>query len=133
MFAGAIASGGVVKALNAADSPATQGQIETMTEYAKGFGAKDSPTSRVENGEWKSPIVRILQRGREAALTSSCPSGGRPDPVCRRPVAQRLRNPQQIRLYCAEVLRSQGKLTIPAGPVHFLWVVEFRCSDSTVR
>jgi aspartyl-tRNA synthetase len=40
VFSGAIANGGVVKALNAKGmAEATQGQIETMTEYAKGFGA----------------------------------------------------------------------------------------------
>ena len=41
VFSGAVASGGVVKALNAKGmAGATQGQIETMTEYAKSFGAK---------------------------------------------------------------------------------------------
>ena len=41
VFSGAIAAGGVVKALNAKGmAGATQGQIETMTEYAKSFGAK---------------------------------------------------------------------------------------------
>ena len=41
VFSGAIANGGVVKALNAKGlAGATQGQIETMTEYAKSFGAK---------------------------------------------------------------------------------------------
>src|SRR5947207_5622925 len=41
VFSGAVAAGGVVKALNAKGlASATQGQIETMTEYAKSFGAK---------------------------------------------------------------------------------------------
>jgi aspartyl-tRNA synthetase len=45
VFSGAIANGGVVKALNAKGmAGATQGQIETMTEYAKGFGAKGPPS-----------------------------------------------------------------------------------------
>src|SRR5437762_4431081 len=38
VFSGAVAAGGVVKALNAKGlASATQGQIETMTEYAKSF------------------------------------------------------------------------------------------------
>ena len=41
VFSGAIANGGVVKALNAKGlAGATQGQMETMAETAKGFGAK---------------------------------------------------------------------------------------------
>src|ERR1700685_3135718 len=61
VFSGAIASGGVVKALNAKGmAGATQGQIETMTEYAKSFGAKGLAYIKVENGEWKSPIVKFF-------------------------------------------------------------------------
>src|SRR6185503_1357263 len=60
VFSGAIASGGVVKALNAKGlAGATQGQLETMTDYAKSFGAKGLAYIKVENGEWKSPIVKF--------------------------------------------------------------------------
>ncbi|HEY3913706.1 MAG TPA: aspartate--tRNA ligase, partial [Verrucomicrobiae bacterium] len=49
VFSGAIAAGGVVKALNAKGlADATQGQIETMTEYAKSFGAKGLAYIKVE-------------------------------------------------------------------------------------
>ncbi len=66
VFSGAIAAGGVVKALNAKGmADATQGQIETMTEYAKSLGAKGLAFIKVEKGEWKSPIVQIFQRGRK--------------------------------------------------------------------
>src|SRR5262245_12465403 len=61
VFSGAIASGGVVKALNAKGlAGATQGQIETMTEYAKSFGAKGLAYIKVEGAEWKSPIVKFF-------------------------------------------------------------------------
>src|ERR1035438_6225255 len=51
VFSGAVAAGGVVKALNAkAMAGATQGQIETMTEYAKSFGAKGLAYIKVERG-----------------------------------------------------------------------------------
>src|SRR6202451_1623422 len=67
VFSGAIASGGVVKALNAKGmAGATQGQIETMTEYAKSFGAKGLAFIKVEKSadgaaiEWKSPIVKFF-------------------------------------------------------------------------
>src|SRR5689334_780275 len=49
VFSGAVANGGVVKALNAKGlAGATQGQIETMTEYAKSFGAKGLAFIKVE-------------------------------------------------------------------------------------
>jgi aspartyl-tRNA synthetase len=31
----------------------------------------------------------------------------------------------RIRLYCAEILKSQGKLAIPTDQFNFLWVVDF--------
>src|SRR5205814_1458089 len=70
VFSGAIANGGVVKAINAKGlAGATQGQIETMTEYAKSFGAKGLAFIKVENGEWKSPIVKFFSEAEKAALT----------------------------------------------------------------
>jgi aspartyl-tRNA synthetase len=127
VFSGAIANGGVVKALNAKGmAEATQGQIETMTEYAKGFGAKGLAFIKVENGEWKSPIVKFFSEAEKEALTTklaieegdlilfaadqwltACEILGR------------------IRLYCAEILQTKGKLTIPTDRFDFLWVVEF--------
>src|SRR5205823_12201662 len=69
VFSGAVANGGVVKALNAKGmAGATQGQIETMTEYAKGFGAKGLAYIKVENGEWKSPIVKFFNDAENTAL-----------------------------------------------------------------
>src|SRR5205807_1023834 len=52
VFSGAIAAGGVVKAINAKGlACATQGQIDTMTEHAKSFGAKGLAFIKVEGGE----------------------------------------------------------------------------------
>jgi aspartyl-tRNA synthetase len=133
VFSGAVAAGGVVKALNAKGlAGATQGQIETMTEYAKSFGAKGLAYIKVEKGadgatvEWKSPIVKFFSDAEKAALAqklkieegdlilfaadqwlSACEILGK------------------IRLYCADVLKGQGKLTIPADRFDFLWVVDF--------
>ncbi len=70
VFSGAVANGGVVKAINAKGlADATQGQIETMTEYAKSFGAKGLAFIKVEKGEWKSPIVKFFNEAEKAALT----------------------------------------------------------------
>jgi aspartyl-tRNA synthetase len=127
VFSAAVANGGVVKALNAKGlAGATQGQLETMTELAKSFGAKGLAYIKVEGGEWKSPIVKFFSDAEKAALhtkldlaegdlvlfaadqwQTACEILGR------------------IRLYSAEVLREQGKLAMDANRFAFAWVVDF--------
>src|SRR6202034_1185045 len=99
---------------------------ETMTEYAKSFGAKGLAFIKVEKGEWKSPIVKFFSEAEKAALTTklqieegdlvlfaadqwlaACEILGR------------------IRLYCADLLKTRGKLSFPANRFDFLWVVNF--------
>jgi aspartyl-tRNA synthetase len=71
VFRNALDSGGVVKAINAKGfSGITTGQIEELTETAKLFGAKGLAFIKVENGEWKSPIVKFFSNTEKAALQS---------------------------------------------------------------
>jgi aspartyl-tRNA synthetase len=127
VFSGAIANGGVVKALNAKGmAGATQGQIETMTEYARSFGAKGLAFIKVENGEWKSPIVKFFNEAEKAALTSKLKI--EEGDLILFAADQWLTACEilgKIRLYCADVLKGQGKLVIPADQFNFLWVIEF--------
>jgi len=127
VFSGTIANGGVVKALNAKGmAGATQGQIETMTEYAKSFGAKGLAFIKVENGEWKSPIVKFFSDAEKAALTTKLQI--QEGDLILFAADQWLNACEilgKIRLYCADVLKAQGKLTIPADQFNFLWVIEF--------
>src|SRR5215469_5228950 len=127
VFSGAIANGGVVKALNAKGlAGATQGQIETMTEYAKSFGAKGLAYIKVENGEWKSPIVKFFSEAEKAALSSKLKI--EEGDLILFAADQWLNACEilgKIRLYCAEVLREQGKLVIEPNRFDFLWVVDF--------
>jgi aspartyl-tRNA synthetase len=127
VFSGAIANGGVVKALNAKGlADATQGQIETMTEYAKSFGAKGLAYIKVEKGEWKSPIVKFFTEAEKAALTQKL-AIAEGDLILF--AADQWLNACEIlgriRLYCAEVLKGQEKLVIEANRFDFLWVVDF--------
>jgi aspartyl-tRNA synthetase len=151
VFSGTIANGGVVKALNAKGmAGATQGQIETMTETAKGFGAKGLAYIKVEKNsgtgvppvssqaethgqdarattvEWKSPIVKFFSEAEKAALTKKL-NIEEGDLILF--AADQWLNACEIlgkiRLYCAEVLKGQGKLVIPADQFNFLWVIEF--------
>jgi aspartyl-tRNA synthetase len=127
VFSGAIAQGGVVKALNAKGlADATQGQVETMTEIARSYGAKGLAYIKVEKGEWKSPIVKFFGEAQKAALQTklnieegdlilfaadqwlaACEVLGR------------------LRLYAAELLKTQGRLSLPPDRFDFLWVVDF--------
>jgi aspartyl-tRNA synthetase len=69
VFRGALDSGGVVKAINAKIfASLTIGQSDELTEIAKVFGAKGLAFIKVENGEWKSPIVKFFSDAEKAAL-----------------------------------------------------------------
>ena len=127
VFSGAVAAGGVVKALNAKGmAGATQGQIETMTEFAKSFGARGLAFIKVENGEWKSPIVKFFTDAEKKALTEKL-SIQEGDLILF--AADQWLNACEIlgkiRLYCADALKEQGKLTIAPERFEFLWVVDF--------
>jgi aspartyl-tRNA synthetase len=127
VFSSAVANGGVVKALNAKGlAGATQGQIETMTENARSSGAKGLAYIKVENGEWKSPIVKFFTETEKAALGKKL---GLEEGDLVLFAADQWLNACEIlgknRLYCAEVLKSQGKLTLDPNRFDFLWVVDF--------
>ena len=127
VFSGAVAEGGVVKALNAKGyACVTQGQMEAMTDVAKGLGAKGLAFIKVEAGEWKSPIVKFFSDAEKEALRekleieegdlilfaagewlNSCEILGR------------------IRTYVAERLEDMEKLEIPKDKFEFCWVVDF--------
>ncbi len=127
VFSGTIANHGVVKVLNAKGmAGATQGQVDTMTETAKSFGAKGLAYIKVENGEWKSPIVKFFSEAEKAALKQKL--GIAEGDLILFAADQWLNACEilgKIRLYCAEVLQAQGKLVIPSTRFDFLWVVDF--------
>ncbi|MBL6844270.1 MAG: aspartate--tRNA ligase [Verrucomicrobiae bacterium] len=127
VFSGTIQRCGVIKAINAKGlADVTQGQMESLTQLAINHGAKGLAYIKVENGEWKSPIVKFFSDEEKAALQkqlqiedgdlilfaadqwlAACEVLGR------------------IRLHCAELLQKRGKLTIDSKRFDFLWVIEF--------
>jgi aspartyl-tRNA synthetase len=127
VFSGAIANGGVVKALNVKGlACATQGQIETMTAIAKDFGAKGLAYIKVEGGEWKSPIVKFFGDAEKAALQQKL-AIEEGDLILF--AADQWLNACEIlgkiRLYTADVLKGMGKLALDPNRFDFLWVVDF--------
>lgn len=127
VFGGAVQAGGVVKAINAKGlAGVTQGQLETMTTIAKDGGAKGLAFIKVENGEWKAPMVKFFSDAEKTALQNKLRieegdlllfAAGEWLMACE--ILGR------IRVYAAEVLRDQGRLSISADQFEFLWVVDF--------
>jgi aspartyl-tRNA synthetase len=70
VFRAALDQKGVVKAINAKGfANITTGQIEEVTNLAKQAGAKGLAFIKVENGEWKSPIVKFFSESERKSLT----------------------------------------------------------------
>src|SRR5437588_8038162 len=71
VFRSALDAGGVVKAINAKGfAGITIGQADELTEIARLYGAKGLAFIKIENGEWKSPIVKFFSEAEKKALQS---------------------------------------------------------------
>ena len=72
VFRGALDAGGVVKGINAKGfAKITAGQIEGLTNLAKQSGARGLAFIKIEDGEWKSPIVKFFTESEKGALTQA--------------------------------------------------------------
>ena len=123
IFRSTLDDGGVVKAINAKGfAGITIGQIDELTAIAKTFGAKGLAFIKVENGEWKSPIVKFFTDAEKDALQRKLKieegdliffAADKWDIACE--VLGRLR------LRVAEI----QKLTEDSEQLDFLWVTDF--------
>ena len=123
VFRSTLDAGGVVKAINAKGfAGITIGQVDDLTERAKLFGAKGLAFIKVENGEWKSPIVKFFSDAEKAALQTKLKieegdlilfAADKWDIACE--VLGRLR------LRVAEI----QQLTKQSEALDFLWVTDF--------
>ncbi len=123
MFRGALDAGGVVKAINAKGfAGITIGQVDELTNMAKNFGAKGLAFIKIENGEWKSPLVKFFTPEEKEALRSKLDivegdcvffAADKWEIACE--VMGR------IRLRIAEI----QKLTANSEQLDFLWVTDF--------
>jgi aspartyl-tRNA synthetase len=123
LFRSVIDSGGVVKAINAKGfAGITIGQVDELTEIAKTFGAKGLAFIKIENGEWKSPIVKFFSDTEKAALQSKLQIE---EGDCvffaadKWDVASEVLG--RLRLRIAEI----QKLTTDLDILDFLWVTDF--------
>src|SRR5213082_1311964 len=128
VFRSALESGGVVKAINAKGfAGITIGQADELTEIAKLYRAKGLAFIKIENGEWKSPIVKFFSETENAALRSKlkieegdCVFFGEDKWEVACEVLGRLR------LRIAEMQDLHGRARPPGAPDwDFLWVTDF--------
>jgi aspartyl-tRNA synthetase len=136
VFRGALDAGGVVKAINAKGfAGITIGQADELTEIAKLHGAKGLAFVKVENGEWKSPIVKFFTDGEKSALQSKLNisegdcvffAADKWEVACE--VLGRLR------LRIADMQDLLGRAGHPGTPVwDFLWVTDFPLFEWTAE
>jgi aspartyl-tRNA synthetase len=128
VFRGALDAGGVVKAINAKGfAGITIGQADELTEIAKLHGAKGLAFIKIENDEWKSPIVKFFSDAEKTALRSKLNieegdcvffAADKWSVACE--VLGRLR------LRIAEMQDLHGRARSPSAPDwDFLWVIDF--------
>ena len=127
VFAGTIAAGGCVKAINAKGlADVTQGEATALEETAKSLGAKGLASIKVAGGEWKSPIARFFSPAEKAELTARLGvEDGDLILFAAAPWEQACAILGRLRLDCAQLLVKRGKLTLRPDQWNFLWVVDF--------
>ena len=123
MFRGTLDAGASVKAINAKGfASLTTGQSDDLTEMAKHYGAKGLAMIKVENGEWKSPLVKFFSEAEKEALRSKLliEEGDLILFVAdKREIACEVLG--RLRLRVAEM----QKLTANSEQLDFLWVTDF--------
>ena len=128
VFRGALDAGGVVKAINAKGfAGITIGQADELTEIAKLHGAKGLAFIKVENGEWKSPIVKFFSDAEKSALQSKL---NIEEGDCVFFAADKWSVASEVlgrlRLRIAEMQKLLGRACSPSAPDwDFLWVIDF--------
>ncbi|MDR2628962.1 MAG: aspartate--tRNA ligase [Puniceicoccales bacterium] len=127
VFASAIKNGGCVKSFNAKSlAEISQGEMKNLEDIAKIIGAKGLAYVKVENGQWKSPILKFLSDREKAALGKklnmeendiiffAADSWERACSILGR-----------IRLECRDLAVAKGKIALPSDQFNFLWVIDF--------
>jgi aspartyl-tRNA synthetase len=127
VFQSAVAAGGVVKAFNAKGLACiTSGQIEDLTNLAKAHGAKGLAWIKVEQGEWKSPIVKFFSDAEKKTLIEKL--GVEEGDLLLFGADQWIAACEVlglVRIRCAEYLEKAGKMIRDSKKLDFHWVVDF--------
>src|SRR3954452_5057507 len=70
VFSGALASGGVVRGINAGAREVPRSELDALTDHVKRFGAGGLVWAFVqEDGAWRSPTAKFLSDEERAGVT----------------------------------------------------------------
>ena len=121
VFAGALRSGGVVRAINAGPRELPRSELDALTELAKQHGARGLVWAFVQDDGWRSPIAKFLTEHELAAINARTDA-----------------NPGDLLLIVADEQSTAGQVLgalrlelarrfglAPDGRHEILWVVEF--------
>ena len=127
VFAGAVSSGGTVKAFNAKGlADITQGELKHLEETAKSLGAKGLAFIKSENGEWKSPILKFLSDAERENLGSKLSvEDGDIVFFAAGPWESSCNILGRTRLEAAALLEKRGAKLRDPKDWKFLWVIDF--------
>lgn len=127
VFAGAVSGGGCVKAINAKGlADITQGELKSLEDIAKTLGAKGLAFIKVNDGEWKSPILKFLSEDEKNALKEQLNiEDGDLVFFAATPWERACAILGRVRLEAAQLLVKRGKMELSKDQYNFLWVIEF--------
>ncbi|MGA2929617.1 MAG: aspartate--tRNA ligase [Solirubrobacteraceae bacterium] len=121
VFAGALSSGGVVRAINAGKHALPRSELDALTELAKQHGAKGLVWAFVQDEGWRSPIAKFLTEHELAAVNARLDAI--PGDLLLIVADDQATAGQALGALRLELGRRFG--LIPAGRHEILWVVEF--------
>jgi aspartyl-tRNA synthetase len=127
VFSGALASGGVVRGINAGARELTRSDLDTLTELAKQHGAKGlvwafvQDQSNTADGPWRSPIAKFLSTEEISAVTRAL--DGHPGDVLFI-VADAAATANQV-LGALRLEMARRFDLVPAGVHDIRWVIQF--------
>ncbi len=128
VFSGALASGGVVRGINAGARELARRDLDELTELARAHGAKGLVWAFVEeDGGWRSPIAKFLGEAELAGVTERL--DGKPGDLL-------LISADAPKVVCAVLgalrLELAGRFgLVPEGSHDVLWIIDFPMFERT--
>ena len=127
VFKGTLDKGGVIKAINMKGlADITQGELKSLEDAAKSLGAKGLAFIKATEKGWKSPILKFLSEGEQAALKEQLNiEEGDIIFFAASEWEQACTILGRVRLLAAQLLVSREKLELKWDDWKFLWCIEF--------
>jgi len=120
VFKSAIEQKGIIKAIKI-DKVLSRKEIDNLTEYVKGLGAKGLAWGKIENGEFNSPIAKFLSQEEIKAMIS------RLEAKDQNMIFFSADKPKNVYKILGNLRLQLGKMLnlIDESKFEFLWVIDF--------